>query len=78
MLDVSGLGFSCRGRRAAGDRVTVIGLSSSYGTATFEAPAVGIARFLQATFRLVPDRAEPPRADIDAGIAATFAEGGAG
>jgi hypothetical protein len=58
-----------------GGQVVSIGLSSPYGAATFEAPAAEIARFLQATFRLVPDGAEPPRADIDAGIAAILARG---
>jgi len=61
---------------SAGGRVTVIELSSPYGTARFEAPANGIARFLARTCRLVPDGAEPARADLDAGIAAILADGG--
>jgi Streptomyces sporulation and cell division protein, SsgA len=59
-----------------GGRVIGIGLSSPHGEARFEAPAGSIARFLDATYRLVPDRAEPARADLDAGIAAILAEGG--
>jgi len=61
---------------ACGGRVAVIRLSSPYGTARFEAPAAAIARFLADTYRLVPDGAEPARADLDAGIAAILAEDG--
>jgi hypothetical protein len=65
-----------RVRPSAGGRVLVIGLSSPSGTALFEAPAASIARFLDATFRLVPDGAEPARSDIDAGIAGILTQGG--
>jgi hypothetical protein len=61
---------------SAGGRVTVIELSSPYGTARFEAPGAGIARFLARSYKLVPDGTEPARADLDAGIAAILAEGG--
>lgn len=53
-----------------------IGLSSPSGTAWFEGPAEGIARFLAATRRLAEIGAEPARADLDTGIAAILAQGG--
>lgn len=55
---------------SAGHQHLVIELTAPYVTARFEAPAADIARFLDATYALVPDDAEPPRTDIDAGIAA--------
>lgn len=54
----------------------VIELSSPYETARFEAPAAEIARFLDATYALVPDDADPPRDDIDDGIAAILNDSG--
>jgi len=65
-----------RTRPSASHRHLVIELSSPSGAVRFEAPAAEVARFLDATFRLVPDGAEPPRDDIDAGIDAIFAEHG--
>jgi len=57
-------------------RHLVIELTSPSGTGRFEAPAADVARFLNATFMLVPDGTEPPRDDIDAAIAAILAEHG--
>jgi hypothetical protein len=41
----------------------------------FEVPAEIVICFLDMTYRLVPEATEPPRADIDAGIAAILAGG---
>jgi len=61
----------------AGDgKNLVISLCSPKGSrAEFTAPAVSIARFLEATYWLVAPGAEPARTDIDADIAAILAGG---
>jgi hypothetical protein len=61
---------------ADGGQNLVIRLSSPGRTAEFTAPARGVARFLEATCRLVAPGAEPARTDIDTGIAAILADGG--
>jgi hypothetical protein len=53
----------------------VIRLFSPDRTAEFTAPAVSVARFLEATYWLVAPGAEPARTDIDTGIAANLARG---
>jgi len=65
-----------RTRPSADHQHLVIELSSPFSTARFEVPAAEVALFLNAAFTLVPDGAEPPRDDIDAGIAAIIAEHG--
>jgi hypothetical protein len=60
-----------------GGRTVCIRLWSPWGTAVFEGPAGDVARFVDVTCRLVPAGAEPGRTDLDAGIAAILAQGGA-
>jgi hypothetical protein len=58
-------------------RVVCIGWTGPVGEARLEVPAVSVACFLDMTYCLVPEGGEPPRADIDDGIAAILADGGA-
>ena len=61
-----------------GDYGTVcIGWASPGVEVRLEVPAVSVACFLDMTYWLVPEGAEPPRTDIDEVIAAIFADGGA-
>jgi len=54
----------------------VISLCPPQGSrARFTAPAVRVACFLEATYRLVAPGAEPVRTDLDAGIAGILAWG---
>ena len=56
--------------------VVCVGWTGPAGEARLEVPAVSVACFLDLTYCLVLEGGEPPRADIDAGIAAILADGG--
>ena len=57
---------AAEGEPAAGPGVLNISMTSPFGHAQFEAPAAGVASFLNRTFRIVPAGAESLFLDFDA------------
>jgi len=59
---------------ASGPGIVNIAMSSPFGHAQFEAPAMAIAAFLRRTYQIVPEGQEPDHIDWDAELAELFSQ----